>query len=267
MASSGQTSSLGHGSGDCGTRQTPRTAGTRPTSAARFAATRWSVVLAANNWRAGTDARRAMDELVQAYWFPLYAYLRRRGCTPPQAEDLVQGFFARLLEKDALALVDRERGKFRSFLLTSLKHFMTDEHRKATADKRGGARQIFSLDTPDAEGRYALALADTITPEKVFERTWAIAVLNQVVTRLEGEYSARGRDDTFSALRHCLDGQTDTQSYTELAERLGMTETALRVTVHRMRQRYRELLREEILQTVADPGLVDEELRYLAQCL
>jgi len=239
----------------------------RHTSGARFAATQWSVVLAAGDRDDRTAAGRALDALVRAYWFPLYAFVRRQGNSPQQAEDLTQGFFAHLLEKNALATVDGTRGKFRSFLLTALKHFITDEYRKTTARKRGGTRRGFSLETLDAEGRYDRALADTMTPEKVFERNWAIAVLNTVVELLEQEYVDRGRGEIFAALRHCLDGQADRRSYADLAERLGMTEAALRVTVHRMRKRYRELLREEILQTVADPELVDEELRHLAQCL
>ncbi len=245
----------------------PRGRSSLHTSKARFAATRWSLVLAAADHRAGTASRRALEELMQAYWFPLYAFVRRQGNNPQQAEDLTQGFFAHLLENEGLTTVERSKGKFRSFLLAALKNFVADQRDKARAKKRGGHRQILSLDAIEAEARYARELTDTMTPERLFERSWALAVLNQVVLRLEQEYAERGKTAVFQALRHCLDGQTDAPSHAEIARRLGMSEGAVRVTAHRMRRRYRELLREEILQTVADAELVDEEIRYLLQCL
>ena len=224
-------------------------------------------MLAAVDQPAGTASRRALEELIQAYWFPLYAFIRRQGHGPQQAEDLTQGFFAHLLEHERLTSVDRAKGKFRSFLLAALKNFVADERAKAHARKRGGDRQFLSLDALDAETHYAKELADTMTPERLFERSWAIAVLNQVVSRLEQEYAARGKAAAFQAMRHGLDGQADAQSYAEHAGQLGMSEGAVRVMAHRMRRRYRELLRDEIMQTVAAPELVDEEIRYLLQCL
>ena len=234
----------------------------------RFAATRWTMVLTAGHWPAGTAAQRAMGELARVYWFPLYAYLRRKGNSPPNAEDLVQGFFARLLEKDALAAVDRSKGKFRSFLLAALQNFLANEWDKSHALKRGGGRQILALDALDAEASYAAEPADQLSPERVFERRWALAVLEQVLTRLRNEYAGRGQGqaDVFAALEHLLlGGQSST--YARLAEPLGMTEGAIKVAGHRLRRRYRELLRQEIAQTVSDPALVDEEIRQLLVCL
>ena len=201
------------------------------------------------------------------YWFPLYAFLRRRGNSPQQAEDLTQGFFVHLLENEGLTTVDQSKGKFRSFLLVALKNFAADQRDKAHAAKRGGKRQVLSLDAVAAEAHYAKELVDTMTPERLFERSWAIAVLNQVVLRLEQEYNQRGKSVAFEALRHCLDGQAAGQSHAETAGQLGMSEGAVRVMAHRLRRRYRELLRDEIMQTVADAELVDEEIRYLLNCL
>ncbi len=227
----------------------------------RFAATRWSMVVAAGNWRAGSAARRAMGELACQYWFPLYAYLRRRGNPPAQAEDLVQGFFARLLEKDALTAVDRSKGKFRSFLLASLKNFLSDEWDKGRAAKRGAGR-VVSLDTLDAEARYAAEPVDEMTPERVFERRWARAVVDQVLVRLRDDYGGRGQGEVFAALEHVLVGAQGTR-LGPIAAWLGMTEAAVKVAAHRLRRRYRELLRDEIAQTVSDAALVDEEIRQL----
>ena len=195
------------------------------------------------------------------------AFVRRQGNGPQQAEDLTQGFFAHLLENEGLTSVDRAKGRFRSFLLAALKNFVADERDKARAVKRGGHRQILSLDALAAEAHYAKELADAMTPERLFERSWAIAVLNQVMLRLEQEYAERGKTAAFQALRHSLDGQADAQSYVEIARQLGMSGGAVRVMTHRMRRRYRELLQDEIMQTVADAALVDEEMRYLLQCL
>jgi RNA polymerase sigma-70 factor (ECF subfamily) len=225
------------------------------------------MVLAAADCQAGTSSRRALEELIQAYWFPLYAFIRRQGNSPQQSEDLTQGFFAHLLEKEGLTRVDRSKGKFRSFLLAAFQHFAADQGDKARAQKRGGGRQAFSLDTDNAEALYARQLSDTMTPERQFERSWALSLLDQVLRRLEQEYQDAGKGAAFAAMRHTLDGQGEAQSYQEQARRLGMSEGALRVFAHRMRRRYRELLREEIMQTVSSPELVDEEILYLLQCL
>jgi RNA polymerase sigma-70 factor (ECF subfamily) len=202
-----------------------------------------------------------MGQLAQQYWFPLYAYLRRKGNRPAEAEDLVQGFFMRLLEKDALAAVDRSKGKFRSFLLASLQHFVTDEWDKSQAAKRG-AGMVLSLDGMDAEARYAIEPVDGTTPERVFERRWARAVVDQALARLREDYRGRGLGDVFAALEHVLAGERGA-AYGGVARRLGMTEAAVKVAAHRLRRRYRALLRDEIAQTVAEPGLVDEEIQQL----
>ncbi len=222
-------------------------------------------------WRAGEKsgpARRcALEELAGLYWFPLYAYIRRRGHGAPQAEDLTQEFFARLVEKRVLAAADRSKGKFRSFLLASVKNFLANEWDKSQTLKRGGGRPLVALDALDAEARYALEPADDLTPERLFERRWALAVLDQVLARLRQEYVARDGGELFEALKGSLAGAADTPTYEALARRLGMTEGALKVAAHRLRKRYRELLRDEISQTVASPELVDEEIRYLLGCL
>lgn len=234
-------------------------------SQAHFFATRWSMVLAAGDWRAGSTARRAMDELARLYWFPLYAYLRRRGNSPVAAEDLVQGFFTHLLAKDALATVDRTKGKFRSFLLAALQNYLANVWDQQHAAKRGGDRTILALDTMDAETRYALEPVDTMTPERVYERRWALAVLEQVLVRLRGDYQQRGQGEIFTVLEPVLVGAAT--GYAGLAAQLNMTEAAVKVAAHRLRRRYRELLRAEIAQTVAEPDLVEEELRELLASL
>jgi RNA polymerase sigma-70 factor (ECF subfamily) len=234
---------------------------------AGFAATRWTVVLAAADERSGTKRRRALEELAQIYWFPLYSYIRRRGHDAPEAEDLTQEFFARLLEKKVLAAVDRDKGKFRSFLLASVKNFLANEWDKSQSQKRGGGQPLVALDALDAETRYRLEPADELTPERLFERRWAVAVLDQVLARLKQEYEARDAGRIFEALEDGLAGKAETPGYAELAGRLGMTEGAVKVASHRLRKRYRELLRGEIAQTVASPELVDEEIRFLLDCL
>lgn len=235
-------------------------------SPSRFAATRWSVVVAAGDWQAGSESRRAMDELARAYWFPLYAYLRRKGNPPAQAEDLVQGFFARLLEKDVLAAADRSRGRFRSFLLASLNHYLANEWDKARAAKRGGGVRAISLEGMDAESRYAAEPVDAMTPERVFERRWALAVLDQVLEHLREDYRRRGQGELLAALEPTLVGQS-AETYAQVGDRLGLSEAAVKVAAHRLRRRYRELLREEIAQTVSEASLVDEEIRQLLASL
>ena len=218
-------------------------------------------MLAAGDWRAGDGggARKAMNELATQYWFPLYAYLRRQGHSPAAAEDLVQGFFTHLLEKDAISTVDRSKGKFRSFLLASLKNFVRDDWDKRRAAKR-------SFDTRNAEVRYAAEPIDTRTPEHVFERRWAHAIVDQVLTGLRDDYAARNQSEIFAALRHLLVGGPG-ERHAQIAAQLGMTEAAVKVAAHRLRRRYRELLREEIGQTVSDPALIDEEIRQLLNSL
>jgi RNA polymerase sigma factor (sigma-70 family) len=231
----------------------------------RFAATRWTVVLTAARSDT-TRARAALGNLYQTYWFPLYAYVRRRGYGAADAEDLTQGFFARLVAFDSLAAVTREKGRFRSFLLASLNHFLADEWDRASAQKRD-ARLTVPLDTQSAETRYLREPADTETPERLFERQWALTLLETVVQRLQREHEAAGKGDLFMTLRFSITGDRHTVPYAELAARLGLSDEAVRVAVHRLRRRYRQVLREEIAHTVADEAEVEEELRYLRRIL
>jgi RNA polymerase sigma-70 factor (ECF subfamily) len=236
-------------------------------SAARFAATRWSVVLAAGGSEGESRTRQALEELARSYWFPLYAYLRRRGYGPQAAEDLVQGFFARLLEHEGLASVDQGKGRFRSFLLASLKHFAADEQDKRRAQKRGAGVKPIALDGLEAEARYAIEPVDEMTPERVFERRWAWAVLDQALCRLREQYCQRGQGKLFEVLKGTLTAADSETRQKDLARELDMSENALAVAGHRLRRRYRELLREEIAQTVSSPDLIDEEIGYLLGCL
>jgi RNA polymerase sigma factor (sigma-70 family) len=229
--------------------------------------TRWTVVLAAADKQSGTQRRHALEELARIYWFPLYSYIRRRGHDAPEAEDLTQEFFARLLDKKSLASVDRDKGKFRSFLLASVKNFLANEWDKSQSQKRGGGRRLVSLDAMDAETRYRLEPADELTPERLFERHWALAVLARVLARLRQEYLDRGHGELFEAVKGCLTGSAKVSSHEEAARRLGMTEGAVKMATLRLRKRYRKRLREEIAETVASPELVDEEIRFLLDCL
>jgi DNA-directed RNA polymerase specialized sigma24 family protein len=234
-------------------------------SPSQFATTHWSLVLAARD-RAEPGADDALASLCGLYWYPLYAYVRRRGHGADEAHDLTQEFFARLLEKDFLAGVDRGKGKFRSFLLAACNHFLANERDRARAKKRGGGRAILSLDAADAEGRYSAEPADAVTPEKLFERRWALALLQQVMARLRDEFEAKGKGRLFDGLRGFLVGEKGA-GYRRAAGELGLSEGAVKVAVHRLRQRYRELLHEEIGRTVGAPEEVEEELRALFAAL
>ena len=232
------------------------------TPAGQFAATRWTMVLTARRDQS-PQATRALEELCQLYWFPLYAYVRRRGHDPHEAEDLTQEFFARLLAKNYLADADREKGKFRSFLLASLKHFLANEWDRVHAQKRGGRHPHISLDVRDAETRYQSEPADELSPDKLLDRQWAVAMLDQVLARLGAEYAADGKADVFEQLKNSLTGAKESIPYATIAANLGTTEAAIKVAVHRLRQRYRRLLREEIAHTVATPADINEELHHL----
>jgi RNA polymerase sigma factor (sigma-70 family) len=238
-----------------------------PSDAAGFAATRWTLVLAAAAGAASPRAADAMAELCGAYWYPLYAYVRRRGHDVHESEDLTQEFFLRLLAKNYLADVDRRKGKFRAFLLAAMKHFLANEWDRAQAQKRGGGRPIGTLDTADAERRYRQEPADTLTPERLFDRHWALTVLEQVLARLRAEFVAEGKQAAFNVFQQFLSGSRPAVRYDEAAIELGTTPGALRVAVHRLRRRYRELLRAEIAQTVAGPDEIDDEIRHLMACL
>ena len=236
-------------------------AGIQTPQRSAFVTTHWSVVLAAARSDT-THAHDALARLCQTYWHPLYAYVRRRGYSPEDAADLTQGFFARLLERNAVATVNPDKGRFRSFLLASLNHFLSDEWDKARAQKRGGAK-VISFDTESAESWLDQQPSKTLTPEKAFELRWAITLLEQVYRRLEEEHCRQGKTELFDVLRTTLAGAGNSAPYAKLAERLGLSEGAVKVAVHRLRQRYRALLRETIAETVASPEAVDEELRYL----
>jgi len=231
-----------------------------------FATTHWSVVLNAADSDA-PQARDALERLCRAYWYPLYAYVRWRGRSPEDAQDLTQSFFVRLLERDLLAVASPERGRFRSFLLTALRNFLADEHDRASARKRGADRPLLSLDELEGEARYALEPAEVASPDKLFERRWATTVLEQAWTLLAAEYAAEGKAEMFRELRRFNSAQEGAPGYAETAGKLGLPENTVKSLVHRMRQRYRALLRREIGQTVANPAEIDEEIRYLLQVL
>ena len=233
-----------------------------PRPAELFATTHWSVVLAAAD-EGRPEAAEALETLCRTYWYPLYAFVRRRGHNPEDAEDLTQGFFAHLLEKQALGQLTREGGKFRSFLLTALNHFLTNEWEHQRAQKRDQRRVVVSLDDFDPEARYRLEPVEVIAPEMLFDRQWAATLLNQVLARLRAEQTAEGKGEAFDRLRGCLTGAEASLPYADLAAQLGMTGSAVKMAVHRLRKRYGELLRAEIARTVASPQEVDEEIRHL----
>jgi RNA polymerase sigma factor (sigma-70 family) len=231
-----------------------------------FVTTHWSVVQAAGHGDT-SHAYDALTNLCKTYWYPLYAYARRTGSSPHDAQDLTQEFFARLLEANWVARADPERGRFRSFLLSSMKHFMANEWNRARAQKRGGGQSVFSLNDDSAEQRYGLEPAEQATPESLFERGWALTLLDGVLARLEAEYRREGKQAWLETLRPALTADRDALNYAGMAAELGMTETAVRVAVHRLRQRYRQLLRAEVASTVASPGEVEAEMRHLFQVL
>ncbi len=231
-----------------------------------FTTTHWSLVVRAARGTETPRAAAAMAELCRTYWYPLYAFVRRRGYSPQDAEDLTQAFFARLLDKQALAAADREKGRFRTFLLMAVKRFLANEQEAAQAKKRGGGQRILPLDGLEPEERYRLEPVDAMTPEKLFERQWAIALLHRVLVRLRAKMAAEGKAALFESLKdHLTASRIESQVAT--AARLGMNEGAVHVAVHRLRRHYRELMREEIEHTVADPDEVEDEIRYLFECL
>lgn len=230
-----------------------------------FARTRWSLVLAAGSG-AEPAARAALSELCAAYWMPLYHYVRRRGHERAAAEDLVQGFFLRLLERDDFATLDAARGRFRAFLLTALKHYLADEHDKRTAEKRGGGRVPLSLDFERADSQWRLEPATEATPEKAYERAFAEELLARALARVERDYAERGEARAFGVLVTTLTAPGELP-YRALADELGATEGAVKVAAHRLRERWRAALREEVAAIVVDPGEVDHELAALFAAL
>lgn len=239
--------------------------GSPPRADACFVTTHWSLVLKAAQSDT-THARDALARLCQTYWYPLYAYVRRRGYSPQDAEDLTQEFFARLLGRNSLANITREKGKFRSFLLTALNHFLVDEWKRANAQKRGGLQRV-SFNAASAETRYRHEPVETTAAENTFERNWALALLAEVFQQLQREHQAVGKGELFEQLKFCLTGERSSIPYADLAARLNLSESAVKVTVHRLRQRYRELLRAEVANTVASETEVEEELRCLFRVL
>lgn len=227
-----------------------------------FATTHWTVVLAAGS-RSTPNAEVALEELCRTYWYPLYAYVRRRGHTHEDAQDLTQAFFARFLEKNYLETLSSERGKFRAFLLASLNHFLANEWDRARRQKRGGGQAVLSLDWQDADTRYQIDPADNLSPDKLYDRVWAVTLLERVLARLRAESTSDGKTAAFEKLKPFLTAGRTAISYAEAAASLNLSEPAARVAVHRLRRRYRELLREEIRQTLSDPAQVEEEMRAL----
>ena len=230
-----------------------------------FATTSWSLVIEAADAHASGVAE-ALSELCQQYWYPLYAFVRRKGFSRSEAEDLTQGFFADLLEKNRLQSAEPSRGSFRSFLLTSLSNFIANHWRAESAQKRGGGQTILSIDYEQADQRYAQQPADQLTAEKIFERNWALSILEQTLTAVGEQYEQSGKQELFLALRGFLTGD-GSLPYAELAEKIGMREGAVKVAVHRLRQRYGQQLRLQIAKTVQDPADVDAELHALFEAL
>ena len=237
-----------------------------PSAQGKFATTHWSVIRAAAECTSD-GAIEALAKLCQSYWYPLYFYVRRLGHQPDDAQDLTQEFFWRVLEKRYLCAADPEKGRFRSFLLTALKRFMANQWDKVTRQKRGGDQVFLSLQERDVEGRYLAEPADYGTPEKAYDRRWALALLEKVVHKLEREFISTGRGHLFLALKPWITAYDDPAAYPQAAAQLKMTQGALRVAVCRLRQRYRETLRAEIGNTVSQPDDIDEEIRYLFAAL
>jgi RNA polymerase sigma-70 factor (ECF subfamily) len=229
---------------------------------ALFTTTHWSVVLAARD-TASPEADVALADLCRTYWYPLYAFVRRKGHNPHDAQDLTQAFFARLLEKNYVAQADRNRGRFRTFLLAALNHFLADEWDRTRRLKRGGGQEIISFDAASAEDRYRLEPVDQLDAAKLYERRWVTTLFDKVLARLEVEFREAGKGELFDGLKGSLLAEDTVASYAQLGAGLGLSEDAVKQAVRRMRGRYRELFREEIAQTVAGPDEVEDELKHL----
>ena len=240
--------------------------GERERASAGFTTTHWSVVLLAGQ-EGSAEAASALENLCRTYWYPLYAYARRQGHSPPDGEDLTQQFFAGFLEKKYFGLANPGRGRFRSFLLASFKHFLTNEYHRTRAVKRGGGASVFSWDAADTEERYRLEPASETAPDKLFERTWVLTLLNKVMKDLQQEYLHAGKGHVFEALQIFLSGDRSEATYAEVGRGVQMSESAVKMAVSRLRQRYGERLRNEIANTVDGPAAVEEELRHLFSTL
>jgi len=245
-------------------QDSPNVAPSRRTAV--FETTHWSVVLAAGDIDS-PKAHAALARLCQTYWYPVYCCVRRHGRSPEDAQDLTQAFFAKLIEKNQISLADRERGRFRTFLLRSLENFLKSEFEKATSQKRGGGRDIISWDAHLAEDRYQAEPSTELGPEQLFERKWASTLISETMSHLRRELSVSGREELFDELEPHLWGDDTSTPYAAIAARLQMTIVAVRVTLHRLRSRYRALLRDEIAQTIGDPAELDDEMRRLFQLL
>ena len=230
----------------------------------RFPPTHWSVVFTAGHGRSD-EAEKALAELCRTYWYPLYAYARGSCRSPEDAQDLTQGFFEHLLETRLVACADMTKGRFRSFLLQCFRNFMASEHAKATRQKRGGGQPILSLDAAGAEARFGREMTDQCGPDCLYERNWALAVLDETMLQVEREFAVSGRERTFQTLRPHLQGDDHGLSYAALAKELATSEGTVRVMVYRLRRRYREVLHGVVLRTVTSPAEVEDELRYLLQ--
>jgi RNA polymerase sigma factor (sigma-70 family) len=232
---------------------------------AAFVTTRWSVVLTAQG--RSPAAQDALEKLCRSYWMPLYAFVRRAGFSPEEAQDLTQEFFARFLQRRDVDAVLREKGRLRSYLLVALEHFLTNERQRTRARKRGHGQQLISLDEILSHQRDELEPADTLTADQIYEQRWALTVLEQVFARLGDEFRANGRTPLFERLKELLADEPGHPSQAEIARELGVTENALKQAFHRLRERYRQILREEIAHTVASPGEIEDELRHLIAVL
>lgn len=230
-----------------------------------FATTSWSLIVKAADGHS-SESRIALESLCQTYWYPLYAFVRRRGNEAVAAEDLTQSFFVFLLEKDRLQTADQSRGRFRTFLLSALNNFMKNEWRKESAQKRGGGRQILSIDFDVGEARYKSEPFHSLTPEKIFERSWAMTLLGRTFDELAQKYSETGKTEIYESLKPYLAGQGDV-AYAEIAEQLNMSEGSVKVAVHRMRKTCREVLREQISQTVESNDEIDAEINELFEIM
>ena len=230
-----------------------------------FTTTHWSVVLAAQG--PSPEAQKALEKLCGTYWRPIYGFVRRQGVAPEEAKDLTQGFFALLLERRDLDAVRQEKGRLRSYLLTSLKHFLANEHNRAMAIKRGAGQRLIPLEDLRECERVSVEPSETLAADQIYERRWALSVLDQTLARLGDEYRAAGNAQLFDRLQKAFTNEPDQSTPADTAHELGMTESAVRQASYRMRQRYRHLLREEIAHTVMAPGDVDDELRHLVAVL
>jgi RNA polymerase sigma-70 factor (ECF subfamily) len=232
----------------------------------RFTSTQWSLVLQAGDPTTG-PARQALATLCQRYWYPLYAFVRRRTGSADRAEDLTQGFFGHLLQSGLLASADPGKGRFRAYLLACCKHYLANEHARANARKRGGGRDPLALDLTDADRRFRHEPADTLTPERLFERRWALTILEEALARLEGEFTSPGKRAQFERLRPALVLDPEAVPYARVAADLGVSEESVKKTVSRMRKRWSELVRERVADTVTDANQVDDEIRALFAAL